>query len=351
MPGINDNASYHKRAWEQMKWIRFFEEELMRRYEPPHLTRCPIHYCIGQEMAPAYVGEVKAPGDWLFTHHRNHGYWLSWVGCNELLLAELMGKQSGVNNGRVGSQEISAPFANFYSGAILSTMIAIATGTALSYKLEGDSTEVVFCAFGDGAADEGIFWEAMNFIALKKLPMVLICENNNYATFSPQGKRQAVSISNRVRAFGIKTLATTGVVPGSFGILVKQAVDNIRQAREPVFIEHHTYRHCGHVGAHDDDVNEYRSEEERKAWKDKDDLKLLEIGLERLGVIDCDETGYLDKEYLDRFSAAWDSAASAESAKPIDYSTETTSKRSLIDLPFEEQYTPEQWREAFLNPY
>jgi len=371
------DVSYHRRAWSQMKWIRYFEAELMRRYEPPHLTRCPIHYCIGQEMAPAYVGEVKEDGDWLFTHHRNHGYWLSWVRdgkatSGELLLRELMGKQTGVNSGRVGSQEISAPFARFYSGAILATMIGIATGTALSYKLEEEIAQgwdvseyqdpntipdlpadlpVIFCAFGDGAADEGIFWEAMNLIALRELPIVLICENNGYATFSAQGRRQARSISDRVQAFGIRAALTVGSPPGAFGTILRQAVDMVRTTRKPIYIEHITYRHCGHVGAHNDDVNEYRPTMERQTWAKNDDLKLLEVGLKELKAVDYVMTAEIERKNTEAFSTAWDAAAEANTAEPIDYTTETTSKKSLIELPLEERYTPEEYREAFLNPY
>ena len=242
-----DARELNLRLWQHMQYMRNWECALKEHYQPPHLTRCPIHYAIGQELLPAVIQEVKREGDYLFCHHRNHNFWLAWTERPDMLLAELMGKEDAPNKGRAGSQEISLPAMRFHSGAILSTMIGVAVGTAWSIKLNGGD-ERVYCAFGDGAADEGIFWEAMNFIALKNLPITLLCENNGYATFSPQGKRQAKGISGRVNAFGVDGFCGNGVHGAGMGTEIIEGLGDYRKDSRPCFVEHFTYRHCGHVG-------------------------------------------------------------------------------------------------------
>jgi TPP-dependent pyruvate/acetoin dehydrogenase alpha subunit len=373
---IKEDEQFNMTAWRQMRWIRNFEICLMEHYQAPYLTRCPIHYCIGQEGLPAYISLLKQEGDYLFTNHRNHGYYLSWDDAPTLLLAELMGKEQTPTRGRAGSQEVSNYHLNFHSGAILSTMIGIATGTAFGIELDKDlkatrcldnwdlspgainempdfdETRVVICAFGDGAADEGIFWEAMNLIALRGLPILLLCENNGYATFSAQGRRQARPIAERVRSFGIQQVLVNATdTPGALGLELRERLDYVRKYRRPVFIEHMTYRHCGHVGVDLDTEQAYRTDEERERWKKNDDLSILENELYQAGLITEEQIAEIDEVDRKRFEKAWKNASRQDDAEPIDYTEATISSTVKREIPYEEDYKPEQFREAVLRPY
>jgi pyruvate dehydrogenase E1 component alpha subunit len=202
------------------------------------------------------------------------------------LFAELYGKESGANGGMAGSQEISADDVRFYSGAILSGTTGIAVGTAMALQLQ--RKDAIVCAgFGDGATDEGVFWEAVGLAAVRRLPIVFVCENNGYATYSPQWKRQRHdNLHQRVASFGIESRAVFGNdVVGLFQTL-KDAVDGARSGKGPFFVEAYTYRWNGHVGPEDDDAAVgYRPAAEIAFWKERCPIQLLEDALVQSGIL------------------------------------------------------------------
>ena len=140
--------------------LRRCEEQLAAEYHPADEMRCPVHFCIGQEAVPAALSLLLKVDDYLFCHHRSHGYYLAKNAPMEALFAELYGKATGANGGIAGSQDISSPPHNFFSGAILAGATAIAMGAALGFQLKGESN-VAIAGFGESATDEGIFWETM----------------------------------------------------------------------------------------------------------------------------------------------------------------------------------------------
>ena len=259
--------------------LRRCEEALAEEYHPADEMRCPVHFCIGQEAVPAALSTLLTHDDYLFSHHRSHGYYLAKGAPMTALFAELYGKETGANGGRAGSQDISYPSMNFHSGAILAGAAALAVGTALSFQSRGES-RVALAGFGESATDEGIFWEAVSYAALRKLPVVFVCENNNYSVFSPQLKRQAAdNISDRVTTFGIKSVPLFGNDVVLVHNTLKAAIANARAGGGPSFIEAYTYRWSGHYGPASDDLVGYRSEEEIKAWKENCPIALLEESL------------------------------------------------------------------------
>jgi len=190
--------------------LRRCEEALAAEYHPADEMRCPVHFCVGQETVPAALSLLLRDDDYLYCHHRSHGYFLAKKAPMNALFAELYGKSTGANAGLAGSQDISYPARRFFSGAILSGATSIAAGTALALQLEGPGF-VSVAGFGESATDEGIFWETVNYAALAKLPLVLVCENNNYSVFSPQLKRSPLdNISTRVATFGMPSKAIFG---------------------------------------------------------------------------------------------------------------------------------------------
>jgi len=190
--------------YRQMLRLRRTEEALLAEYHPAEEMRCPIHFCIGQEAIPAALSALVQPEDYMFSHHRSHGYYFAKHAPLRELFAEIYGRATGANAGKAGSQDISHSASHFYSGAILAGAVSIAVGAAFGLKFH-KSNQIAISGFGEGATDEGAFWEAMNHAGKQKLPVLFVIENNRYATFSDQLKRQTTdNICERVRTFGVR---------------------------------------------------------------------------------------------------------------------------------------------------
>ena len=182
LKGINRKKAI--KLYSFMLKLRLCEEAIEKEYHPADEMRCPVHFCVGQEAVPAALNSILLKNDYLFSHHRSHGYYLAKNAPMKKLFAELYGKVTGANSGIAGSMDISYAKNNFFSGAILAGASSIALGVAMSIEMKKKNKSVVVAGFGDGATDEGIFWETLNYAGLKKLPIIFICENNNYSTFS-----------------------------------------------------------------------------------------------------------------------------------------------------------------------
>jgi TPP-dependent pyruvate/acetoin dehydrogenase alpha subunit len=276
--------------------LRMCEEALAAEYHPADEMRCPVHFCVGQEAVPAALSRLLRDEDYLFCHHRSHGYYLAKHAPMDALFAELYGKATGANGGLAGSQDISFPSRNFFSGAILAGATAISLGAALAFRLR-DSGQVAVAGFGESATDEGIFWESVNYAAVSRLPLVFVCENNNYSVFSPQLKRQALdNISARVAAFGVRSTAVFGNDAMQVSRVLEDAIDWARAGKGPVFVETYTYRWSGHYGPASDDLVGYRSASEIEAWKRNCPIALLEEAMARIGAADAGEIEAFKRE-------------------------------------------------------
>ena len=275
LKGINKKLAIELYTF--MLKLRLCEEALEKEYHPADEMRCPVHFCSGEEAVPASINNILKDNDYLFSHHRSHGYYLAKNAPMKRLFAELYGKATGANSGIAGSQDISYPKNNFYSGAILSGATAIAIGAAVSLAMKKKNNSVVIAGFGDAATDEGIFWESLNYASLKKLPIIFVCENNNYSTFSPQSKRQSgKGIAERSNVFGVKSKSIFGNDVCLVYKELKKAVKKARNKKGPFLLETITYRYNGHVGPLSDDLIGYRSQKELKFWEQNCPIKLLE---------------------------------------------------------------------------
>lgn len=272
-----------------MQRLRMCEEALAREYHPADEMRCPVHFCVGQETVPAALSLLLRDDDYLFSHHRSHGYYLAKDAPMDALFAELYGKRTGASGGLAGSQDISFPSRNFFSGAILGGATAISIGAALGCQLRR-TTQVAVAGFGESATDEGIFWETVNYAAVAKLPVVFVCENNKYSVFSPQLKRQALdNISARVAAFGVRSTAIFGNDAMSVYRTLGKEIAAARAGEGPAFIEAYTYRWSGHYGPESDDLVGYRDASELAAWKQNCPISLLKEAMQRQSIIAPDE--------------------------------------------------------------
>ena len=270
------NKSLCIRLYNFMQRLRICEEELEREYHPKDQMRCPVHFCSGQEAVPASLSILMKKNDYLFSHHRSHGYYLSKNAPMKKLFAEIYGKETGANSGIAGSQDISYPEEKFFSGAILAGAAAIAVGAAISLSKNTNKNNIVITGFGESATDQGIFWESLNYASLKKLPIIFICENNNYATYSPQHERQSgYSIAKKAKAFGVDSSSVFGNDIAEVFTTLKKAISNVRKKKGPYLLEAFTYRYSGHVGPFTDDYQDYRSKNEIDFWKKIDPIKIL----------------------------------------------------------------------------
>ncbi len=265
--------------WRQMTRLRTVEQALHEEYHPADEMRCPIHFCIGQESIPAALSLLVQASDYLFSHHRSHGYFFAKGSPLKELFAEIYGKETGANGGKAGSQDISHHETRFYSGAILSGAVAIAAGVATGLKIR-KSKEISIAGFGEGATDEGAFWETLNYAGKEQLPLLLVCENNRYATYSDQLKRQFNdNISERVKPFGIRSIKVFGNDSPLVYRTIEEGIKSIREGAGPLLVEAYTYRWNSHVGPEDDGKNEYRTSEEMNFWKRNCPIRLLENAL------------------------------------------------------------------------
>lgn len=271
----------------QMLRLRRTEEGLHEEYHPADEMRCPIHFCIGQEAIPAALSQLVDHDDLMFSHHRSHGYFFAKNAPLRELFAEIYGKATGASGGKAGSQDISCTGSNFYSGAILAGAVSIAVGAAFGFRHQ-KSDRIAISGFGEGATDEGAFWEAINYTGQAKLPMLFVIENNRYATFSDQLKRQATdNISERVKAFGVRSTQIFGNDVALAHRTLKAEIARLRAGDGPALVEAYTYRWNSHVGPEDDGANNYRTAEEMAFWKANCPLVLMKEKLVSAGWLDA----------------------------------------------------------------
>jgi len=282
---VNTNSDLALQLYSFMVRLRRCEEALAAEYHPADEMRCPVHFCIGQEAAPAALSALLHHDDYLFSHHRSHGYYLAKSAPMAEMFAEIYGKNTGANGGKAGSQDISYPSEQFYSGAILAGAVAIAVGAGLGLQLR-QLPHVAVAGFGESATDEGIFWESVNYAGLRKLPVVFVCENNKYSVFSPQSKRQAGdSLCQRVATFGVKSSTIFGNDVQKVHQSLSTAIADARNGDGPSFIELVTYRWSAHYGPESDDSVGYRPAEEIANWKSNCPILLLESALLNTGTL------------------------------------------------------------------
>ena len=286
--------------------IRRTEEEIARVY-PSDKIKSPIHLSIGQEAVSVGVCEALQPSDIVSGTYRSHALYLAKGGDLKKMIAELYGKVTGCAKGKGGSMHLIDSAAGFMgASAIVGTIIPLAVGYAYALKLSGKDA-IVTSFFGDGAVEEGVFHESLNFAALKSVPILFICENNHYAVHSHQLKRQPIqNICERARGYGMPSEQIDGNDVFKIYQRVKRASNEIRYERQgPRFFECMTYRWREHVGPNEDFDAGYRSRSEVQLWFEKDPLKTLGASLDpvRRGQIEAE----VEVEIYEAFKFAEDS--------------------------------------------
>ena len=265
------------------------EEKIAVLYAEQEM-KCPCHLYIGQEAVAAGLCANLSREDTLFGTYRGHGIYLAKGGDLRALFAELYGRETGGTRGPGGSMQLIAPRVGFLcASAIVGGTIPMAVGAALAatFRNRGQIAAVVF---GDGATEEGVFHETMNFASLKRLPVLFICENNFYATYSHQSARQcADNIYQRAEAYRIPGIRIDGNNVCEVTQTIQEAAERARKGEGPTLIECRTYRWLEHVGPNQDADLGYRSKEEVQSWMARDPVQTFEKELLKVGLLSAEK--------------------------------------------------------------
>jgi len=268
--------------YKTMVTIRGFEEKAFDLFKRG-LVRGSIHFYIGEEaMATGACAAIK-PEDAITATHRGHGQCIAKGAKVDLMLAELLGKVTGYCKGKGGSMHIAdVDHGILGANGIVGGGIPLATGAALAFKVQ-KVPKVCLCFFGDGASNQGVLLESANLAAIWKLPVVYVCENNQYGlSMCVKDSVACANIADRAVAFGMPGVVVDGNDPIAVYEAVSAAVERARAGDGPTFIEGKTYRWMGHFSG---DADVYRSKEEKEEWKKKDPIARFEKMLTERGLL------------------------------------------------------------------
>ncbi len=280
--------------YRDMLRIRMVEEKIAELY-PAQKMRCPVHLCIGQEAIAVGVCANLSAEDYVMGAHRSHGHYLAKGGDLNAMLAELYGKGTGCSRGIGGSMHLVDLPAGFLGCVpIVAATIPIAVGAAFGSVMRNESrVTVVF--FGEAATEEGVFHESLNFAALKQLPVVFVCENNLYSSYSPLWVRQPASrdVVRLAEAHGLESHQGDGNDVVEVWRLAKRAVQKAREGGGPSFLELKTYRWREHCGPNYDDDLGYRPEGEFLEWQARCPIARLKEQLFKDGLLSDEDLEHL----------------------------------------------------------
>lgn len=300
---VDLEGSELREAFTSMLTIRRVEERLLQLFAQGKITGT-VHTCIGQEVsAVGVISALRKRSDVVWSNHRGHGHYLAYTDNVDALIAEIMGKRSGICRGVGGSQHLHEDA--FYSNGILGGTAASAVGSAFAERTLGrDSVTVVF--LGDGAMGEGIVAESMNMAALWKLPVIFVVENNGIAQTTPTELEHAGNLSERAKPYGIRSHEMRAENVLDVENVMSGLVDAARSGEGPAFLMLHTYRLASHSKGDDT-----RSAQHIEALKAADPLMALYTTFKRF-----------DPSWLEQIESALSAridqaVAIAESSTPL----------------------------------
>ena len=298
---MSTDAEHDVDLFRQMLRIRRFEEKCVELYSAGRI-RGFLHLYIGEEAIAVGVMRALGPADNVVATYREHGHALARGIPMSALLAEMYGKLEGCCRGRGGSMHIFDAKTRFYGGnAIVAGGLPLAVGLALAAKLRGEPT-VTACFFGEGAAAEGEFHEALNLAALWRLPVLFLCENNLYAMGTALERSESEThIARKAAAYNVPAATVDGMDVLAVEAAAAAAVTQIRAGGGPQFLELSTYRFRAHSMF---DPELYRDKAEVESWKQRGPIVTFGAALRSAGALDDAREAALDKEIAAEVEAA-----------------------------------------------
>lgn len=305
--------------YERMLQIRLFEDGIKFLFLEG-LMPGTIHQCQGQEATAVGVCAALGPEDFITSTFRGHGHALAKGLTVQELLDELFGASTGCCKGKGGSMHVGNMAKGMVPGiAIVGGGIPVAAGMALAFKMQ-KSGQVVACFFGDGAVAEGAFHEGVNMAAIWNLPVLFVCENNQYGASTHVSKvMRDTNIARRASSYGIRGEQVDGNDVLAVYDAAKTAVENCRSGTGPVLLELLTYRRTGHSRR---DPGHYQPKEEREAWFAQDPLARLAQKLKELGAADDPGLEAVKNRLTSEFAQAVEVARRQPLPTPADLTTD-----------------------------
>ena len=272
----------NKELYKKMYLIRKSEEQIKEHYLEDDM-KTPMHMSTGAEAIAVGICHALKPTDQIIGTYRSHAIYLAKTMESDKFFAEMYGRVTGMAKGKAGSMHLTAPDAGLIcTSAIVASNIPVALGAAHANKhLKNKKVVAVF--FGDGAIDEGVFWESINSACQMKLPVLFVCEDNGYAVHNHKKFRHGYnSIDRIVENFKINTADSKTTDPEKIHDLTKKILKQMSETERPGFLHLHYYRYLEHVGVFEDFNKGYRDQEEMDPWLEQDPIdiqrkKLLEM--------------------------------------------------------------------------
>ena len=256
--------------------IRKIELKISQEYSKGNM-RCPVHLSIGQEAPAVGICSNLNFDDQLLSSHRSHAHYLAKGGNLKKMISEIYGKITGTAKGKGGSMHLSDLKAGIVASVpIVGSTLPIATGIAWSNKLR-KKKNIVVIFFGDGATEEGVFQESLDFASLHNLKILFVCENNFYSVYSSLKYRQNKkrNLISFAKALGLDTYKIEGNDVNKISLSSKKIIKNIKKKNKPAFMILDTYRWLEHCGPNYDDDLKYRPNKEIRYWMNKCPLKKI----------------------------------------------------------------------------
>jgi acetoin:2,6-dichlorophenolindophenol oxidoreductase subunit alpha len=285
----------------QMHQTRAFEEQAEKSYMMGKIHGT-MHLSIGQEASA--VGSISAlnPDDYILAHHRGHGLCIAKGADLNLMMAEFYGKEVGYCRGRGGSMHIAdVEGGNLGANGVVGGGIPMAVGVGIGLKMQNEG-KVIMVFFGDGAASTGAYHESMELAAVFQVPLVLVCENNQYAMSFPARKwTTSERLAKGAELYGMPGVAVDGNDLFAVRAAAREAVDRARSGGGPSLVVNNTYRWRGHSKS---DRNRYRTQDEIEEWQEKDPILRYQKVLVAEGLLTEEEAEAIKTEAYDSIEAA-----------------------------------------------
>lgn len=308
-----------KKLLKQMMEIRQFEDKIMELLAK-NIAEGGSHLYAGMEAVATGTISMLNPDDYITSTHRGHGHAVAKDGDLKALMAEILGKKTGVCKGKGGSLHLAdVSKGNLGANGIVAGSLGIATGAGLSVKMK-KTGQVVVCFFGDGATNNGIFFECMNMASLWKLPVVYMCENNLYGMSVSVERACAVQdLTKKALAFDMQA----DCVDGQDVLAVRETagkwIEHARSGKGPSFVVANTYRYYGHSRS---DPRSYRTREEEKFWRERDPIKLFSNKMTGQGVLTEEEVRETEEFVTKELDEAVDYAINSPFPEPEELYTD-----------------------------
>lgn len=311
---MKKNKELNIGLYKELYLIRRSEEKICEYY-PEDEMKTPMHMSMGEEAITAGVCHALKKGDQVFSTYRSHAAFLAKTADTDSFFAEMYARETSPLKGKSGSMHLCSPEDGFMgASAIVAAHIPVAVGCAFANKMRGNK-RVVVVFFGDGAVDEGGFWESINAACLMKLPVLFVCEDNGFAVHTPSSKRRGYrSLPRIISGFDCRVFKSDSTDAEKIYGLSLKALELVRSKSLPCFMDLKYYRYLEHVGTAEDFDSGYRSRAEFEKWKRRDPVllqrrKLLSMGIPPLKVNEIERA--IDKKIEGSITKARDSAFSS----------------------------------------